>query len=415
MSVEETGEVNALTVSGHLQQAREAAGLTQAAVADQLFLTETYIRYMDDGEFERLPKQAFVRGYLRSYARVVGLDGGVLVQLYDEAYRQAQPEAPADVSVSVKENRFSGPVVLTGLIGLGIVGILVLLVWLFIPDENGAEAAVTKPASVPPALITETAEDVAPDSTEAFDQKGRRPSDAPLFERAPVENTSTEQAQGEQGLSVKAGALSAPAAALQPTLDAGLAKSTAAAPASEASALTIAENIRVEDPNLDLDLDLDPDLDFSVAVVDAFDFESTGTELGELDEDELNVLVGPDAFNGQGEANFNLDAERGASGQVNIRRENRDNGRQILVNAGGTDELKATLIGECWIEVADSQNELIYGDLNRAGDVLLLTGRAPLTVLLGNAPMASIEFNGRLVDLESATTRDAIARLTLTN
>ena len=86
-----------------------------------------------------------------------------------------------------------------------------------------------------------------------------------------------------------------------------------------------------------------------------------------------------------------------------------------MVDAGGSDELRASLVGECWIEVQDSQNELIYGDLNRAGDVLVLNGRAPLKVLLGNAPMASLEFNGRAIDLESATTRDAIARLTLTN
>ena len=121
MSGEDMDQVKALTVSDQLRQAREAAGLTQAAVADALFLTVTYIRYMDAGEFERLPKQAFVRGYLRSYARVVGLDGGLLVQLYDEEFRETLAEMPADVSVSVQENRFSGPVVLTGLIGLGIV------------------------------------------------------------------------------------------------------------------------------------------------------------------------------------------------------------------------------------------------------------------------------------------------------
>ena len=90
-------------------------------------------------------------------------------------------------------------------------------------------------------------------------------------------------------------------------------------------------------------------------------------------------------------------------------------GDKSWVDAGGSDELRASLVGECWIEVQDSQNELIYGDLNRAGDVLVLNGRAPLKVLLGNAPMASLEFNGRAIDLESATTRDAIARLTLTN
>ncbi|MBT7388743.1 MAG: helix-turn-helix domain-containing protein, partial [Gammaproteobacteria bacterium] len=45
MGVEEMGEASTLTVSDQLRQAREAAGMTQAAVAEQLFLTETFIRY----------------------------------------------------------------------------------------------------------------------------------------------------------------------------------------------------------------------------------------------------------------------------------------------------------------------------------------------------------------------------------
>ena len=47
-----------------------------------------------------------------------------------------QPDTPADVAVRVQENRFSGPVVLTGVIGLGIVLVLVLLVWLSTPGDD---------------------------------------------------------------------------------------------------------------------------------------------------------------------------------------------------------------------------------------------------------------------------------------
>ena len=147
---------------------------------------------MDAGEFERLPKQAFVRGYLRSYARVVGLDCGLLVQLYDEEFRETLAEMPADVSVRVQENRFSGPVVLTGLIGLGIVLILVLLVWLLIPDDDNASAM--KPAPPAPARVNQSSGST-PDSVRAL--VGSSALTDPSFEASPVEAVAIDKALGE--------------------------------------------------------------------------------------------------------------------------------------------------------------------------------------------------------------------------
>ena len=385
MGVEEMGEASTLTVSDQLRQAREAAGMTQAGVAEQLFLTETFIRYMDAGEFHRLPKQAFVRGYLRSYARVVGLDGGQLVQLYDEAFRETLPDTPADVAVSVKENRFSGPVVLTGVIGMGIVLILVLLVWLLTSDEDRADVGAMTPAAADPALIAEPNAGIMagalPDPTNA--------------ETAPLESETPDKIFDQAPLS----GLDAPAPAL-----ADLERTTDVVARENQS--TKAENT----PSGRISQDLDP-LVFEAAASDPERLASSGSIADGL----VDQPGSPEELSDQRQANFKLDDGRGLSEQVEIWRENRLDGRQIRVDAGGSDELRATLVGECWIEVQDSQNELIYGDLNRAGDVLVLNGRAPLTVLLGNAPMASLEFNGRAIDLDSATTRDAIARLTLTN
>jgi len=386
MGVEEVGEASTLTVSDQLRQAREAAGMTRASVADQLFLTETYIRHMDTGEFDRLPKQAFVRGYLRSYARVVGLDGDQLVQLYDQAFRESLPDTPADVAVSVKENRFSGPVVLTGVIGLGIVLVLVVLVWLSTSGNDRADVGAMTPAATEPVRGAQPSAEI----TEAASP------DPANVETAPVEPESLDKTFDRE-----------------PTSD-----REAPAPGGEANferpaAVVTPENeiAKSEDPTLaGINKDADS-LDLPMA---RSDYEPLATSRSDL-EGLADEAAGIDQLSGQAQAGFNLDAERGVSKQVEIRRENRVDGRQILVDAGGSDELKATLVGECWIEVADSQNELIYGDLNRAGDVLVLNGRAPLTVLLGNAPMASLEFNGRAIDLDSATTRDAIARLTLTN
>lgn len=386
MGVEEMGQVAALTVSDQLRQAREAAGLAQAAVADELFLTETYIRHMDAGEFHRLPKQAFVRGYLRSYARVVGLDGSELVQLYDAEFREALPDTPANVPVSVKENRFSGPVVLTGLIGLGIVLILVLLVWLFTPGDDPAEVDAMTPAVAEPVLVAQ------PDAA-VIDDGLLGPASA---EAAPIESEALDKTRDQEPTTGP----DASAPGVLSNLERAAVVVALETPMARTESLTSARIGQGVSP-----------LILTAAAEGAEAFERVGS-----DSDGLATQAGRlEDLNEQRQASFNLDVVPGVSKQGEIRRENRVDGRRILVDAGGSDELKATLVGECWIEVADSQNELIYGDLNRAGDVLVLNGRAPLTVLLGNAPMASIEFNGRAIDLDSATTRDAIARLTLTN
>ena len=60
-------------------KARMEKKLSQVQVAEKLFLTTQIIECLDDGAFERIPKKAFIRGYIRAYARVVGLEGSELV------------------------------------------------------------------------------------------------------------------------------------------------------------------------------------------------------------------------------------------------------------------------------------------------------------------------------------------------
>ena len=341
MGVEEMGEASTLTVSDQLRQAREAAGMTQASVADQLFLTETYIRHMDTGEFDRLPKQAFVRGYLRSYARVVGLDGDQLVQLYDQAFRESLPDTPADVAVSVKENRFSGPVVLTGVIGLGIVLVLVVLVWLSTSGNDRADVGAMTPAATEPVRGAQPSAEI----TEAASP------DPANVETAPVEPEPLDQDFDQAPTSGR----EAPV----PPLAADFERATnVVAPANQIA--------KAENPTLGRINQAADGLVLAVAESDPKPLALSGSD----GEGLANEAEGVDQLSDQAQSSFNLDVERGIAKQVEIRRENRGDGRQILVDAGGSDELKATLVGECWIEVADSQNELIYGDLNRAGDVL---------------------------------------------
>ena len=66
-----------------LQAAREKAGLTEAEVADRLKIPESYVSDIEHCVFDKLPGLVFVRGYVRSYAKLVSLDADKAVEAFD--------------------------------------------------------------------------------------------------------------------------------------------------------------------------------------------------------------------------------------------------------------------------------------------------------------------------------------------
>jgi cytoskeleton protein RodZ len=62
-----------------LRAAREAAGLTQDAVAQQLKLAPRQVRAIEDDDYARLPGRTFVRGFVRNYARLLRVDADAVV------------------------------------------------------------------------------------------------------------------------------------------------------------------------------------------------------------------------------------------------------------------------------------------------------------------------------------------------
>lgn len=67
-----------------LRQAREARGLSVGLVAEQLNLTVQRLAQIEAGEFEQLPGMTFARGYIRAYAKLLGLDQNRLVLEFDQ-------------------------------------------------------------------------------------------------------------------------------------------------------------------------------------------------------------------------------------------------------------------------------------------------------------------------------------------
>lgn len=90
-------DANAAATPGLLlQQARERGGLAREAVAKELNLRLSQVVALEEGDFKRFPGETFVKGYLRSYARLLKISP-------DEVLRAYTGTATGAVSASQKQ------------------------------------------------------------------------------------------------------------------------------------------------------------------------------------------------------------------------------------------------------------------------------------------------------------------------
>lgn len=69
----------------HLKHERELRGVSLEEIAESTRIHIRYLEALEGNEFDDMPGEVFVKGYIRSYARVIGSDSEEMVNLYDEA------------------------------------------------------------------------------------------------------------------------------------------------------------------------------------------------------------------------------------------------------------------------------------------------------------------------------------------
>ena len=92
-----------------LSEAREKLSLSQKEIASRLNLKDEIIAALDTNDFDRLPAPAYVKGYIRSYARAVNLNADKLINIY-EGIAAAAPEILPAVKPKVQASSTDKPV-----------------------------------------------------------------------------------------------------------------------------------------------------------------------------------------------------------------------------------------------------------------------------------------------------------------
>jgi cytoskeletal protein RodZ len=107
-------------IGGSLREARLKRGLTPADVQKAIRIRDRYLQALEEERWELLPGDAYVKGFLRTYADYLGLDGSLYVDEYNARYAHPE-EQPLLVPerFARADARFGGVGILRPLIVLG--------------------------------------------------------------------------------------------------------------------------------------------------------------------------------------------------------------------------------------------------------------------------------------------------------
>src|ERR671935_2663639 len=97
-------------IGSSLREARLRQGLDLPAVEQATKIRGKYLQALEDEQFDVLPAQTYVKGFLRTYAEYLGLDGQLYVDEFssrfaigeDESHSRPRRSAPPSRGVRVQ-------------------------------------------------------------------------------------------------------------------------------------------------------------------------------------------------------------------------------------------------------------------------------------------------------------------------
>src|SRR4051794_19910891 len=140
-------------IGDSLREARTRRGLSAADVQKGIRIRERYLTALEEERWELLPGEAYVKGFLRTYAEFLGLNGTLYMDEYN-AQAAAQEEEPiVPESLAPRSGRSS--LLTRTIVGALAIGILVFAATAWRPGSSAApHVAVANAAPPKPTVVT---------------------------------------------------------------------------------------------------------------------------------------------------------------------------------------------------------------------------------------------------------------------
>jgi cytoskeleton protein RodZ len=84
----------------YLKNERELRGVALEEIAESTKIHIRFLEALENNEFDKLPGEVFVKGFIRSYARIIGFDSEEMVNVYDESVGRDRKEELGKVEIS---------------------------------------------------------------------------------------------------------------------------------------------------------------------------------------------------------------------------------------------------------------------------------------------------------------------------
>ena len=369
-----------------LAAARERAGISLEAMAETLHLAPAQLEAVEHDDHDRLPPPTFVRGYLRAYARELGLDPAAIVAAYDDS----------GVAVHDPELRATTPAAAVATGHGTVIGMVLMLVvagggagaWWFqhrpLTETPGPDSLAQR--SAPATADGQGENDPTGDSQapEAVATAGQ------AVDKAPETATAGDGSSGVAGAASEAGEGTA---AETETVAADAATAGGATPNSAAT------------PGGD-ELQAIADAGSGTEPSGAADDEPTAVDIAATGDVASTSAAGaddsaPDAQAAADEA----DDDAGASAVTSS-----PEAAITAAAATGPDTLVLEFADRSWIEIYDDRGrELVYS-LYLGSSPVTVRGWAPFEVFLGNSPAVRVRFNGAPIEKAAFTRSDNTGR-----
>src|SRR5581483_8158226 len=138
-----------------LRQEREHKKVPIEEMAIRTRIAIRFIKAIEENQFDQLPNQVSAKGFLRSYARCLGLDEDLVLKGFSDAVHPAEPPPPAEVKEEIpsyiqmkRPDRLPFP--LWAALAVGAVIVLLLALTFFMPKKQQEAPSAPPPAEITP-------------------------------------------------------------------------------------------------------------------------------------------------------------------------------------------------------------------------------------------------------------------------
>ena len=139
-------------IGATLKEARRRMGMDIKEAEDRTKIRTRYLRALEAEDWEVLPAPAYVRGFLRTYGQILGLDGEALADRFRRSFEEPAAAAPPEPVIRNRRPNGgrrapgSGPPSRSGpIVAIGAGVVILLIVLAIIGITSGDDESPSKP------------------------------------------------------------------------------------------------------------------------------------------------------------------------------------------------------------------------------------------------------------------------------